>query len=80
MQTDSHVSSGIQTHDPKVRAGKDSSFLRLRGHCDWHSHTHILLLKYVGVLRTTAIWYMTLCILLEVHLCVEGTYCLHLQV
>jgi hypothetical protein len=29
-----HVSSGIRTHDPRVRANKDSSCLRPRGYCD----------------------------------------------
>jgi hypothetical protein len=32
--TDIHALSGIRTHDPSVRASEDSSFLRLRGHCD----------------------------------------------
>jgi hypothetical protein len=32
--TDIHASGGIQTHDPSVRAGKDSSCLRPGGHCD----------------------------------------------
>jgi hypothetical protein len=37
--TDIHATSDIRTHDPNVRAGEDSSCLRLRGHCDqslWH--------------------------------------------
>jgi hypothetical protein len=29
-----HALSGIQTHDPSVRAGEDCSCLRRRGHCD----------------------------------------------
>jgi hypothetical protein len=29
-----HASSGIQTHDPSVRAGEDGSCLKLRGNCD----------------------------------------------
>jgi hypothetical protein len=32
--TNIHASSGIQTHDPSVRAGEDSSCLRPHGHCD----------------------------------------------
>jgi hypothetical protein len=32
--TDIHALSGIRTHDPRVRASKDSSCLRPRGHCD----------------------------------------------
>jgi hypothetical protein len=32
--TDSHVLSGIRSHDPSVRAGEDGSCLRPRGHCD----------------------------------------------
>jgi hypothetical protein len=47
INADSHALSGIRTHDPNIRAGEDSSFLRLRGCCDRHSHTRILLLKYV---------------------------------
>jgi hypothetical protein len=34
MHTDIHVLSGVQTHDPSVRASEDSSYLRPRGHCD----------------------------------------------
>jgi hypothetical protein len=34
--TDIHGLSGIRTHDPSVRASEDSSYLRPRGHCDWH--------------------------------------------
>jgi hypothetical protein len=33
MHADIHVSSGIQTHDPSVRAGEDGSCFRLWGHC-----------------------------------------------
>jgi hypothetical protein len=29
-----HALIGIRTHDPSVQASEDSSFLRLRGHCD----------------------------------------------
>jgi hypothetical protein len=29
-----HALSGRRTHDPSVRAGKDSSCLKPRGHCD----------------------------------------------
>jgi hypothetical protein len=32
-QTDIHASSGIRTHYPSVRASEDTSFLRLRDHC-----------------------------------------------
>jgi hypothetical protein len=32
--TDIHATSGIRTHDPSVRRGEDSSWLRPRGHCD----------------------------------------------
>jgi hypothetical protein len=32
--TDIHALSEIRTHDPSVRASKDSSCLRPRGHCD----------------------------------------------
>jgi hypothetical protein len=32
--TDIHALIGIRTHDPSVRASKDSSCLRPRGHCD----------------------------------------------
>jgi hypothetical protein len=39
MKTDIHALSGIRTHDPSVRAGKDISFLRPCGHCDWHIRT-----------------------------------------
>jgi hypothetical protein len=35
-----HASSGIQTHDPSVRAAEDSSCLRLRGHWDRHMNDH----------------------------------------
>jgi hypothetical protein len=35
--TNTHVSSGIRTHDPSVRAREDSSCLRPRGLCDRHS-------------------------------------------
>jgi hypothetical protein len=31
---DIHALSGIRTHDPSVRAGKDGSCLRPRGNCD----------------------------------------------
>jgi hypothetical protein len=31
---DIHVLSGIQTHDPSVRASEDSSFFRRHSHCD----------------------------------------------
>jgi hypothetical protein len=35
INADRHdASSGIRTHDPSVRAGEDSSCLRLRSHCD----------------------------------------------
>jgi hypothetical protein len=34
--TDIHVSSGIRTHDPSVRAGEDGSCFLPRGHCDRH--------------------------------------------
>jgi hypothetical protein len=34
--TDVHVSSGIWTHDPSLRAGEDGSCLRPRSHCDGH--------------------------------------------
>jgi hypothetical protein len=33
MQTDIHAFSGIETHEPSVRASEDISCLRLRGHC-----------------------------------------------
>jgi hypothetical protein len=33
-QTDIHAWTGIRTHDLSVRAGKDISCLRQRGHCD----------------------------------------------
>jgi hypothetical protein len=33
-QTNTRALSGIQTHDPNVRAGEDISCLRPRGHCD----------------------------------------------
>jgi hypothetical protein len=32
--TDIHALSGIRTHDPRVQASEDSSYLRPRGHCD----------------------------------------------
>jgi hypothetical protein len=32
-----HALSGIRTHDPSVRASKDSSCLRPRGYCDRHN-------------------------------------------
>jgi hypothetical protein len=35
--TDIHAVSGIRTHDPSVLLSEDSSCLRPRGHCDWHS-------------------------------------------
>jgi hypothetical protein len=35
-KSDIHALSGIRTHDPSVRAGEDSSCLRLRGHRDRH--------------------------------------------
>jgi hypothetical protein len=31
-----HTSNGIRTHDPSVQTKEDSSYLRPRGHCDWH--------------------------------------------
>jgi hypothetical protein len=31
--TNIHALSGIRTHDPRVRASEDSSYLRPRGHC-----------------------------------------------
>jgi hypothetical protein len=31
--TDIHASSGIRTHDPSLREGKDGSCVRPRGHC-----------------------------------------------
>jgi hypothetical protein len=34
INADIHASSGIQTHDPSVCEGQDSSCLRLRDHCD----------------------------------------------
>jgi hypothetical protein len=34
LHTDMHASSGIRTHDPIVRTGKDGSCLRPRGRCD----------------------------------------------
>jgi hypothetical protein len=33
-QTNIHTLSGIQTHDPSLRASEDASFLRPRGHCN----------------------------------------------
>jgi hypothetical protein len=36
MHTGIHALSGIQTHDPSVRASEDGSCLRPRGHCDRH--------------------------------------------
>jgi hypothetical protein len=43
--TNIHALSGIRTRDPSVRANKDSSFLRTRGHCDCHlfscSNSHL---------------------------------------
>jgi hypothetical protein len=35
QNTDIHALSWIRTHDPSVRASKDSLCLRPRGHCDW---------------------------------------------
>jgi hypothetical protein len=32
--THTRTSGGIRTHDPSVRAGEDSSCLRMLGHCD----------------------------------------------
>jgi hypothetical protein len=32
--TDIDDSSGVQTHDPSIRSGENSSFHRLRDHCD----------------------------------------------
>jgi hypothetical protein len=40
--TDTHVSSGLRTHDPSVRADEGSSFLIPRGHCDYLSVTQFL--------------------------------------
>jgi hypothetical protein len=34
VHTDIGALNGIRTHDPSVRASKDSSCLRPRGHCD----------------------------------------------
>jgi hypothetical protein len=34
INADIHAFSGIQTHDPSVRASEDSSCLRPRRHCD----------------------------------------------
>jgi hypothetical protein len=39
-----HVSNGIRTHGPNVRAGEDSSFLRL---CDHYDRP----LRYLGQLQ-----------------------------
>jgi hypothetical protein len=39
---DIHALSGIWTHDPSFRAGKDSSCLRPRGHCVQPSNTFTL--------------------------------------
>jgi hypothetical protein len=36
--SDTHVSSGNQTHDPSVRASEDGSCHRPRGHCDRLMH------------------------------------------
>jgi hypothetical protein len=36
--TDVHALSGIQTHDPSVRAADDSTCLRLHSHCDRQNH------------------------------------------
>jgi hypothetical protein len=48
--TDIHALSGIRTHDPSVRASRDSSCLRPRGHCDrHHGTTSILDLKQLRV-------------------------------
>jgi hypothetical protein len=55
-----HVLSGIQTHDPSVRASEDSSCLRPCGCCEWHLFSvplnkkkvvlcHVCLYKYVCV-------------------------------
>jgi hypothetical protein len=44
--TDMHGSSGIQTHDPSVWGGEDSSYLRPRGYCARSSkHLSIIILK-----------------------------------
>jgi hypothetical protein len=36
INADIHASNGIRIHDPSVWACEDGSYLRLRGHCDWH--------------------------------------------
>jgi hypothetical protein len=38
INADIHASIGIQTHDPSVLAGEDSSCLRPHGHCDRHTN------------------------------------------
>jgi hypothetical protein len=43
--TDIHTSSGIQNHDPSVRASEDSSCLRTLGHCDRQKES-IIIPKY----------------------------------
>jgi hypothetical protein len=59
--TDIHTLSGIQTHDANVRAGKDSSCLRPRGHCD-RLYLPVTAEKYASahigfnVTHTAAIW------------------------
>jgi hypothetical protein len=40
--TDIHISSGIRTHDPSVRANEDSSRLRPRCHRDGRSRSSLL--------------------------------------
>jgi hypothetical protein len=42
--TDIHALGGIWTHDPSVRASKNSSCLRPRSHCDWHFAIKILVI------------------------------------
>jgi hypothetical protein len=37
IYADIHALNGIRTHDPRVRAGEDISYLRPRGHCDRQS-------------------------------------------
>jgi hypothetical protein len=54
--TDIHVSSGIRTQDPSVRAGEDSSCLRPRGHCEQLVHRSIFFNEECNLKVSTYCW------------------------
>jgi hypothetical protein len=49
--TDIHALCGIRTHDPRVPASEDSSYLRPRGHCDRISSSLLSKILYAYPVR-----------------------------